>query len=878
MRRLGSLLGLARRLWRREEFENNLNDELRFHLEERADHLERTGLTRAEAVRRARLELGGLEGYKEECRQASGLRFFDDLVGDVRYAVRGLRRDPSYTCIAVLVLGLALGANTALFTFLNAYFLRSLPISGADRHVELAAFDPAANQGAGGIRRGFTREEIGRLTSGAAIEHGYGSSVARLTVEAPEPVRTYVETVTGGYFPLVRPRVLFGRTFGAEADRPGAAERVAVLSHPGWRRLTGGDPKVVGRPLRIHGEPFTVIGVLDASWQGLEPVTPDFWIPAAAYEALAARTLGGAGSGPALYNVSGLLRPGLSLEQAGAQFSALLPAPEVGPGKAETREAVQVRLRTTLLREQEDLEPLAAALLVAFALVVLVAAANLTNLQLARAAARSRDLALRLSLGASRSRLVRQLVTESLVVSVLGGAAGFALAAVGLDFIQRRVFSVGYDAGLHISPVGLDGWVFLYTFVLAAACGALCGLLPALDATRPGFAPRLGLSGAGFSGPRPRRLRDALIVGQVAVSLALLVAAGVLLRNAARAGKAPTGFEVESLVDLRLDRPTAAVLDRIAADPRFLGATAAMRTPLSGRLPRVGTLVAGQGQPLKLNRVDHRYFELLGIPIRRGRAFTAAEAASQVRRAVVSEATARRLWPGKDPLGQTVEVPGEEGDFLPPGRYEVVGVAGDAMSEWFFEGFDDTMLYLPAALGTVNEVLVRTRGTSAGAEPRLEEICRQLGGAGGYCEPTTLRQMLALQRFPFAVGSGIASGLGVLALGFACLGLYGLVSFTVVRRTKEIGVRIALGATRGNVVGGFLLEALRRVGIGVAVGLPICLGLSALAASKLVMLEMMSAVVYTVVPLALFAAALAAAFVPARRAAGVDPLVALRQD
>jgi predicted permease len=582
---------------------------------------------------------------------------------------------------------------------------------------------------------------------------------------------------------------------------------------------------------------------------------------------------------PGFYTFSALLRPGVSREQAEDVLTrALRQLPATDAALRDSR--VRVRPRTTLMRERDEVAPLALVLLAAFGATVLIAAANLTNMQLARSAARARDVALRVSLGATRRRLVRQILTESVLLAALGGAAGYVLAWLTIGSLHAWVFSVLADSGIGVTPVAIDWRAFLFTLALALAVGSVTGLAPALEATRPDLRAHLAESaGTAGAGPRPRRLRDALLVAQVGASFVLLMAAGLLLQTAARADTVDVGRRLERLVDVRFDGPTRALADRLAATPGVEGVAATASTPLSGALPRVGVQVNGQQRRVGFSLVDDRFHALMGTPIRRGRGFTAADATSRARTVVVSAATARALWPGRDPLGQTLTfTESPDGDPGAAGAYEVVGVAEDTVSGLFFQGVDATHVYLPSAVGhpAMSDLIVRLRGDGAAAKPALSRVCREF--APGGCRPATLREMLAGQRVPVTIAVRIASGLGGLALALACLGLYGLVSFSVVQRTREIGLRLALGATRRDVATEVVGHALRRVSIGLALGLPIGLSLSALMAAFILDASAFDPRLYLAIGAGLLAAAAAAAAIPARRAAQIDPMIALRHD
>jgi hypothetical protein len=383
------LAAWVRRISGRDLFEEGMQQEIEFHIAAHAEELERRGVARPEALRQARLKFGAMERYKQEGREVSRYRHVDDLHADLRDAWRGLKRDRSFAVVAISVIASVLAANMVLFAFLDAYFLRPLPIEGADRHVEMNARDKEG-RGRGAWPLSVAQALI--ASDSPVLERGYGFSVRRAIVGGREPQRAYVEVVTPSYFDLVKPRLALGRALNGTTGRP--AELAIMMSHTGWKRITGGDPGIIGRPLLVDGVSLTVVGVLEEGTGGLEPVTPEFWVLAGAADAAA--------SGETSYAVAGLLREGITPEQAAVSFTSTLRGLGPIPGISTSTLEARVEPRTTLLRESRDLQPLAVSLLFLFGLVTTIAAANLTSMHLARAMARRHDLSIRAALGASR--------------------------------------------------------------------------------------------------------------------------------------------------------------------------------------------------------------------------------------------------------------------------------------------------------------------------------------------------------------------------------------------------------------------------------------------------------------------------------------------
>ncbi len=860
------LVAWVRRVTGRDRFEDAMSEEIQAHIEMQAEDLERGGLSRAEALRKAHLAFGAVERYRQEGRDGSVYRFFDELHADLRDAFRGLTRDRSFSVVAVSVIASVLAANMVLFAFLDAYFLRPLPIEGASRHVELSARD------AEGRRQGAwpLKDALSLIASdNPVLEKGYGFAVRRTIVRGREPQRAYVEVVTPSYFDLVKPKIAMGRALSAASDQ--TAEPAVMLSHTGWKRLTGSDPRILGKSLLVDGVSLTVVGVLEEGTGGLEPVTPEFWVLAGAADA--------ASNTPTNYAIAGLLREGVSPEQASAGLTSILRGLSPGAGLSPLTVEARIERRPTLLRESKDLEPLAVSLLFLFGLVTIVAAANLTSLHVARATARRQDLAIRAALGASRTRLVRHLITEGLLVSLVAAGVAWGLSVASVAAVQGIVFSLVSDAGMSMLPVTIDARIVAAAFALAFAIGIGCALAPALQATLLNRSISLKRDGLFLGGMMSAgRLRGALVVLQVALSLPLLVSAGVLVRSAENATRVDVGYRLDGLIDLRAEPASTRLVERLRNLPGVASISAVAQTPLAGDLARASVRFDGSEAIFGTNAVDEHFFKTLGVEVRQGRNFLPHETARRAPVAVISVATAKRLWPGRNPLGRVLNL----GDGNTPESYrpyEVVGVADDVMSGFFFRGKDASVIYRPASLdsGAALELLMRlddARPESLGA---LKTVCQEIAT---FCDPYTFEKMLGMQRVPFAVASLIASSLGVLALGLACLGLHGLVRFAAVQRAREFGVRLALGATRRQILRSVLGESLGRVGLGIGVGLPGCLALSTFVASRIRhrVFETFDPTTYALVPVMLLASALLASLMPALRAAATDPIRALREE
>lgn len=889
--------------FKRHRFEAELDEELEFHVVARRDDLVRQGLAPEAAERRARVELGMRESYKEAVRQDRGLLLWESLVGDLRYAARGLWRSRGFTATVLLVLGLAIGVNVALFSLARGYLfggVASRAGGGSGALVDVTAHDLA-----GGVRQSFFLAEFDVLSQ-ALAQHGRLWAIDEVRIPAhyadgadPEqgrPPFVYGRVVSASYFPQLGVPMALGRPFDADFDRRDDGEAPVVLSHLGWRRLLAGDPQAVGRRIRLGDSSYVVVGVAAASFTGLEPVVPAFWMPLAAHRSWLKRQ----GREEGRYLVEGRLSPATTAEQASAMLSSAvaqlsaLRAPGQDPyDPLESVESVRATARLGMIPRADANRLLLASLPIAvgFFLVLLVACANLANLSLARAAAREREIAVRLSLGASRARLVRQLLTESVTTALVAAGGSLAVAALGMWSIQTAAFAKVAQFGVDPVAVLLDGWSVALAAALGVVAGVAYGLSPALAAT---VADRGGRDTArrGLAAQtRTPRTRRALLIGQIAASLVLLVLASLVFSTSRRADEIEIGYDVDRIVDVGAVDPSPELFRRLREDPGFAGATAVSHVPLIGRLETTPVRVGSATHSVGVRAVDEAFFGLTEIRLLRGRGFRGDEASGGAPVAVVSASTAARLWPGQDPLEQFLEVPPSEGGdadvlsslslplTLAPGRYAVIGVAADVVSGWFFRGTDPTAVYVPAAQGSgrVRDLLVRVRNDVPEALRRLRRLCAETERSGA-CEPVPLSGRLGLQRVPFRVATDVAAGLGLAAALITAIGLYGVIAFQVARRVREMGVRAALGASRRSIVALVLRGASRQVVIGLLAGLPFCLAVSWLIRAKLEGFTAFDLRGYLAVPVGLWVLAMAAVLAPALRAARVDPMVALREE
>jgi predicted permease len=867
---------IIRRWLRRRAVEQQMREEMEFHLDARIADLVRRGLPPEQAARTARLEFGNAEAHREECRAALGYRLWDELRADLRFAARGLRSQPGYSAAAIAILALAIGANSSFFALFFQHVLKPLPVRGAERHFDLQGLDGRARS-----TGNWTPTEIDALrqASREQLEGLYSNRTIQVLLLEPEQRLGAISFVSANYFRLLGGSAAAGRTFSDAEQR----EAVAVLSHSGQRRLFANDPAPLGKKLRVRTTLLTVIGVMPSEFTGTVPIVPDFWVGAEMDAALL-------GSDPAReprYSLSGLLAPGVSLRQAEAALTTAASAFPRPGGESVAR--VELQSRSAFVAADAGLLTAAGLVFAAFLTVLLIACANLANLCLARAASRTHEIATRLSLGASRARIVRQLLTESTFVALLGAAGGIVLAVLAVQQAQGYLATFAAGMGIVVLPVDADGSLLLFSAGLGVIAGLAFGLLPAIEVTSPSLTLSAKRGHSLFAGRvRPRRLRNLLIASQVASSLVLLLVAGILVRHIQSLNAVSPGYDLDRLFDLRLDRPQPGLLALLEQQRLIAGVSAVERVPLYGAMNQHSATAGGRSVRLSYNHVDHRYFETLALPVE-GRAFTAQEAALNAKVLVISQATARRLWPGESPFGQSISIdppqtekPREQrqaGDAPAAGFYQVVGVAPDVISGWLFRGPDATAVYFPAAAGQsqIQSAIVRINGPRAPAIAEIRKLCASAADATG-CEPTSLREVSGLWGFVFEAAASVAGALGMLALLLTAVGLYGVTSYSVVQRRREIGVHLALGASPTQVVRRILREAWRCVVTGLAVGLPVCLILSRLMKASVFGVQAFDPTAYLLVPALLALITTLACAVPARRAAKMDPMDSLREE
>jgi len=891
---LPRLSSLWRNLFRKTQAEQGLKEEVDAYLEMLIEMKIEQGINPAEARRQALIEMGGVEQVKERVREVRMGHYLETLWQDVRYGVRMLLRNPGFTAIAVITLSLGIGANTAIFTLINVVMLKSLPVSRPDELVALTLNAGEASKGQPSFSQPLW-EQIRDQQDVFAGVFAYGSTSADL-VAGGEVRPVSIGLVTGGFFSTLGVRPAVGRTF-TDADDQRGCHAVAVITHAFWQSEFGGSQDVVGKSVELNGRPFQIVGVTDPAFFGVEyGYYAPIWAPQCAGTIIRPGGFSGGGL------VMGRLKPGVSLEQSRARLATLAPAmlEATLPTDATSEETAQYRKSTF------GVEPFAKgipalsrtygeALLILMAIVgvvLLIACANVANLLLARGAARRHEIAVRLALGASRFRLIRQLLTESVLLALLGAALGALFASWGsrmlVGFLARRNQITPLDLGPDLN-------VLAFTLAVGALTGVLFGLAPAWRAARVDPHVVKKPQGRGVAEGHSRfSLGKALVAAQIALSLVMITGAGLLIGSWRQLATLDPGFRSEGVllagVNMRLagipnDQRGAIykrILDRLRAIPGVASVSAASLTPFGNTAMRLVidvegyTPKSGADTTVRLNNVSESYFATIGTRILAGRDFNSGDVPGSPSVAIVSEELARKFFGGARAVGQPFRV--KVGNGLSP-PVEIVGIAANTKETSLREPSLPIVYYALSQYRQPNpgNYALRVEGTPTALIPSVKAAIAEINPRFSLDLRTLQQQVDSSVRLPRTLAM-LSGFFGSLALLLAAIGLYGVISYSVERRRNEIGVRIALGATRTRIIRMALGEVGRLVVIGVAFGVLLALALTRLVATFLYGVEPNDPATLTLSALTLAAVALGAALLPAWRAAQLDPMVALREE
>jgi putative ABC transport system permease protein len=821
---------------------------------------------------------------------------------DLRYGVRMLWKQPGFTLMVVLTLSLGIGANGIIFSLINALLLRPLPVDKPAELVAVYTSDYSSGDYGGSSYPDYIDfRDRNRAFSGM------------VAYQPPQPLnlnidgtneRMFGEIVSGNYFSVLGLKPSPGRGFLPEEDQTPGARAVAVISHRLWRTRFGGDPATVGRSVTINGHPFTIIGVAPEKYPGLlRGFAVDWWIPT--------MMMGQAAPGSDMTSrwnrfllLMGRLKPGVATQQAQADFDTI--AAQLYREWPQQWENIRRQSRRISLVPESEARVVPGArtplvifmslLMTVVGLVLLIACSNVANMLLARATARRKEIAIRLALGAGRGRLLQQLLTESILLSLLCGSAGLLLAVRGTDLLMAFRPPVPLPIELNLQS---DWRVFVFTFSLSLLTGIIFGLMPALAASRPDLVTSLkDDSGAAISanpGSLRGRLRGSLVIVQVALSLLLLICAGLFLRSLRNASSIDPGFDADNLLALSMDLQLQGydeakgrvfsdqLLERVRTLPGVVSASLTDQLPLDLGGSRRGITIEGHtaqpGESMEINSsfVAPGYFETLRIPLLEGRTFQQQDNANAPGVTLINEAFARRYWPGQQPLGKRIQL-GIVGNGTNTAPYlTVIGVVKDgkynslseAATPFFYLNLAQTHRSAPT-------LIVRTKGDPLASLSAVRNEVAALDKNLPLFNVKTMRQHLGLALLPARLAGGALGIFGLLALILAAAGIYGVMAYSVAQRTREIGIRMALGANARDVLRLVLRQGMTLVSIGMAIGLAAALALSQLLKTMLFGVSATDPLTFIAIVILLAAVALLACWIPARRATKVDPIIALR--
>ena len=883
-----------RTILQRARMESEMDAELRFHMESCAEDLTRDGVPRQEALRRARLEFGGIETAKEECREARGASFVETLLQDIRFASRLLRKSPGFTATAVLTLAAGIGASAAVFSLVNAILLKPLPYPDSSRIVlpELVS-PPGVNLGSEYFPWG--QQQFRMLTRDAhpfQAVSAFQNDSFNLT-GAGEPASLDGFRASQEFFPALGVSPALGRTFTTEEDRPGHEFEV-ILSDWLWRERFSADRNILGRTVELNGSAYTVVGVMPAGFAFPRaeempstfnfPSEPQLWVPLAIPEEPR--------PGPSELAVIARLKPGVTIPQAQAAMNLITKHVEV----QDHRYVGWFNTRVVPLQRQvvgDTRRPLQ-LMLGAVCIVLLIACSNVANLLLTRSLARRREFTVRAALGAGRARLVRQLLTESLLISITAGAVGILIANAGIYFVK----TLGPSNIPRLREVTLDFPVLAFALGISLATGVLFGLVPAIAAARENLVDSLkeGNQKSGGSRLSPR-LRNALLVSQVALALVLVISAGLLTRTFFQLLGADGGFNAAHVLTFQMPLPALKyaeqdhivtlfgnVLQRLRAIPGVQCAGIGEAVPLGGE--GESTVIRVPDHPAASQKempfafftvISPGYFLAIGTPLLRGRDFLETDTTDSMPVAIVNATMEKKYWPNDGAIGKQVG-PGST-------RYPlltIVGVVPDVKHTSLREEPAPEMYVLynqkpwPSMLDM--RVALRTKADPASVTETVRENIHATDPDLPLAKVATLNTLVndSMSQPRFSVL--LLGSFGVLALLLASIGMYGVVSYSVLQRTQEIGIRMALGAQRRKVFGMVLGQGARLAGFGIAIGLVAALSVTRLMANFLYGVRPTDPLTFAGVSLLLLGIALLACYLPARRATRVDPMVALKYE
>src|SRR5215472_6555316 len=886
------LLFRLRSLFRRQAVESEIETELRFHMERQIEKYMQSGLTREEAKRRARLEFGGYEQVKEEHRDARGVGLIETLVRDVRYGLRTLSHNPGFSIVAILTLALGIGANTAIFSVVYAALIRPLPYLLPNQLITLSEERPQEGQAAGTNTRIWNASYPDYLDwkrDSKSFESLAGFSGDAFTLHgAGEAELVFGGQATINFFSTLGVKPFLGRDFAVGEDIA-AGPKVAILPYGTWIRRFGGDPHIIGRSMQLDDKSVSIIGVLPRQFEFAPRGNAEIWVPLHIEKDLAMRR------SLRWMPVLGRLSPGITSQQAQEELNSINAGLAASfPQENGSIQVVMVPLRNRIVGQ---VEPLLLILFGAVGFVLLIACANVTNLFLVRAAGRRREFSIRAALGAGRARMISQLLVESLMLAAAGGVLGLLLAEWGTSLLIAAIPEKLLKSTPFLRDAHANLAVLAFLCIAVIFTGLAFGLAPALQASHGRESETLKEETRASAGGVRARLRSALVIAEIAFCLVLLIGSGLIVKSLSALLNRNPGFDTQTLLVFAVNLPDTSYPkdpDAIRFDKEFsgqlrgipgiVGVTSNSIVPLTGAGASIRFLI--EGQPVatghenecNIRDVSNNYFSVMRIPIRAGRLFDdSVDSDTAPKHVVVNEAWVKRYFHSEDPLGKRIKF-----TYSPTQPYrEIVGVVGDT-AEAGLDSSDEASIFVPFFQDANSFITyaVRTAGNPVNVLGAVRSSLRAVDPQLVVIQPFTMDQIISqspsvfLRRYPsYLIGSFAG-----LALILAIVGLYGLISYSVAQRTRELGIRIALGAQQTDVLRLVLSEGARLTFVGVVLGLAAALGLTQLMRGLLFGVSAADPVIYVSVAVVLAFVAVVACCIPARRAIRTDPAASLRYE
>ncbi len=907
-----NITSLLRNLFRRKRVEQDLDNEIRFYLETLTQQGIAAGMSEAEARRAARIELGSVDSVKDAVRDVHAGAMMERIWQDVRYAIRALWNKPGFTAAAVLVLALGIGANSTVFTLINAFLLKPLAVTKPEQLTGLYSRDTKHPD----AYRAFSYPNyLDIRDSQAPFSSVTAHNLALVGIkEGDDTRRTFADVVSSNYFSTLGVSLLKGRPFRADEEKPGR-DLTVIVSYSLWRK-TGENPRLIGKHLRINDHLFTVIGITPKGFTGTTVLaSPELYVPLGAYDFVMndfeshGKPLD-ARNNNALFLVA-RLKPGLTLQAENAGLAVVASQMEKAfpaENKDQMLSARPLSRMSISTNPSSDNDPWAPAILLLSlaAIVLLIASLNLANMMMAKGAVRRKEIAVRLAIGGGRRRIVQQLVTEGLVLALLGGIAGLFLASWSTTLLIGSLARVvPFDLVYNAAP---DARVLAGTLVFCVLSTIVYGLVPAWKLSKPDVWLDLKENTGDHVGGGARSLfsrGNMLVMAQLSLSLMMLGAAGLFIRSARRAANVQPGFSLANEIIGEVDASLAnqdeargrqtyrALLERLTQTPGVRSVAMAASVPFgvtwSGTSVLPSNSVASkEHRPMyaRFNIITDSYFQTLGIPLLRGRAFITAENMPEFKShvAVVDKLVADKLWPGGSAVGQQIRLNESGGGYAQ--TCEIVGVVGNVREKIVGDEAEPPQVYIPLGqhYQADMQIHLKVAASSGGAELRmLDTIRREIHAADPRLPLLSLKTMRGhlesgADIWVVRTGAHILEIFGGVALFLAVIGLYAVNAYTVARRTREIGIRMALGADASSTLGMILGDGLRVTAVGVGIGLLLAIGIGRLLAGFLYGINGDEPVVLLAASALLASVALFASYLPARRASRVDPMIALRYE